>query len=84
MIVIDWKETKLKEKKMWLTPSVLEYIFTMTFECDYTIQLLIGRIYGGQMINSQSLYYFNPHISFWICRKLTNVNQNKYKDTFHY
>ena len=41
-----------------LTPSVLRHIFTISFEYDQMILLTLDWVYG------QSLYYFNPYISF--------------------
>ena len=45
-----------------LTPSVLGYIYTTSFECDYMIFLTLKRVYGGQRVNSQTLYCFNSFL----------------------
>ncbi|MPC67292.1 hypothetical protein E2C01_061465 [Portunus trituberculatus] len=36
----------------------------MSFGCEQTILLTLGRVYGGQKINGQNLHYFKLHISF--------------------
>ena len=43
------------------------------------ILLTLGRVYGGQRINSHSLYYSNPHKSFLSCRKVTINKLSKYE-----
>ncbi|MPC17270.1 hypothetical protein E2C01_010119 [Portunus trituberculatus] len=40
------------------------FIFNVSFVYNYMILLTLGRVYGGEKINSQSLHCFNPHISF--------------------
>ncbi|MPC09333.1 hypothetical protein E2C01_001941 [Portunus trituberculatus] len=45
------------------TRPVLRRIFTLSFGCDWVL-LILGRVYGGQKINSHSLHYYNPHTSF--------------------
>ena len=49
------------------------------FWCEWTIALTLGRIYGGQKFNGQSLYYFNLHISLWRRIKSPNNKQSQYK-----
>ena len=52
-----WKEHKVE----WiLAPSVLGHIFITSLEYDLTISLILGRVYGGQRINGQSLHRLNP------------------------
>ena len=48
--------------------------------CDYTILLTLGRVYGSEKMNSQNLYYFHLHVSFWSCVKSTNNKQNEYEN----
>ena len=60
---------------MNLTTSVLGHIFY--FEFAYDLTLTLGRVYEDQKINGQSLYYFNPHMSFWSCYKSPNNKQIK-------
>ena len=47
-----------------ITPSVLGRFLTTRLGCDYMILLIIGRVYVGQKITGQNLYYFHPHMSF--------------------
>ena len=47
-----------------LTPSALWLISTTSFGCDCMILLTLGRVYGGQKISGQSLYFSNPCMSF--------------------
>ena len=47
-----------------LSPSVLGHILIASFGCDQTVLLALGRVYGGEKINGQSVYYFNRHLSF--------------------
>ena len=63
-------------------PSVLRHIFT-SFGYNM-ISLTLGKVYGGYKINTQSLYCFNPHMSFWGYIKSTNNKQNKYEDKSQY
>ena len=41
-------------------------------------------VYGGQKINGQSLYYFDPHTSFWTCIKSPSNEQNEVKKRSQY
>ena len=54
-----WSESPI-ERRVKLTPSLLGHIFNTSFECVCTISSTSGRVYGGQKINGQSLYCFNP------------------------
>ena len=40
--------------------------------------------YGGQKINGQSLYYFDPHMSSWSCLKSMNNKQSEYEKVSEY
>ena len=31
---------------------------------DFVDIITLGRVYGSQKFDAQSLYYFNPHMSF--------------------
>ena len=42
----------------------IQLLFTISFDCDSTILLTLGRVYGGQKINGQNIYYLNPHMGF--------------------
>ena len=33
---------------------------------EKTVLLTLGRVYGSEKIIGQSLYYFNPNMSFWM------------------
>ena len=83
-----WREGR-EDDGGWLwqyknsTPSVLEHIF-MSFGCDLTILLTLEWVCGSQKINSESLYYFYPHMSFWSSIKSTNNKQNRYENASQY
>ena len=67
-----------------LTPSVLGHIFYHEFWVQLEVLLILGRVYGGQKINSQRLCYFNPHVSLWSCIKSRNDKQNEYESASQY
>ena len=56
---------KLRRLDDFLFLSVLGHILTTRFEYNGTILLPSGRVYAGQKINGQSLYYFNPPCEFF-------------------
>ena len=39
---------------------------------------------GGQKINGQNLYCFNPYVNFGGCIESTNDKQNKYENASQY
>ena len=65
--------------RLFWTPSVLGYIFIFCFWYIKMILLTLGKLYGGEKINGQSLHCSNPHISFWSCTKSSN-NKNRCKN----
>ena len=55
--------------RLRLTPSVLGNIFTTNLGYDETTLLILGRVYGVQKINGQSLYYYDiPHEFLKLCK----------------
>ena len=60
-----------------------ETLFTLSFECDQTIFLALGVVYGGQKINGHSLYYFNPPHELVKLYEIAN-KQNEYKNASQY
>ena len=61
-----------------LTTSVEEHIFYHEF------LLTSGRVYGGQEVDGQSMYCFNPHMSLCDSKKSTNDKPNKYGNASQY
>ena len=63
-----------------LDPVSTRTHFTTGFGCYLTVLLALERFYGGQKSNSQNLYYFNTHISFWTyIQSSTNNSENMRK-----
>ena len=57
-MVIGYLNLQLSVK---LIPSVLGHIFTSSFECDQTVLLTLGKVYGGQKVKCQSVLCLSPH-----------------------
>ncbi|MPC71448.1 hypothetical protein E2C01_065725 [Portunus trituberculatus] len=48
------------------------------------ILLTLGRVYGGQKINSHSLHYSNPPHKFLKLYKITKYEENEYGNVSWY
>ena len=58
--------------------------FYQSFASDKTFLLTLGRVYGGQKINGQSLDYFDLYMSFLSFIKSINNKQNKNENASPY
>ena len=73
MPFLPWlKAQNMVRRRTFLIPSVLGYILIPSFRCDQTLLLTLRKVYGGQSISVQSLYYFNTFTSFCSCIELIN------------
>ena len=88
IILVDLREMDEEEKRLCVGEdvrysvnpfSILGYFLAMSFGGYWTILLTLGRVYGGQRINSLCLYYFNPDMSFCKCTKSPTNRQSKMK-----